>query len=323
MNKVTERFLMLKIIFLVSLFFFSSSVFSQSGGLALNGGYYQPALNGKINSTDNFPFSSVPKINFDPLKKEIDYNILAVVGGITLVTGIGVHIYQQNAWWKNQRRKFHFTDDSYYALGIDKVGHFYAGNMLAHLFSSGLEAANFQSEEAAVYGGIASLAFETYVEIEDGFGPDWGFSPGDFTADVLGAGFSVGQYYFPFLKNFQVKFSYYPSKKFREGLHKGNSIDDYEGQKYWLSMRVKNLLPDQVSRFWPSFLNIAGGMGVRDLDGSGGGQREFYISLDLDTEQIPLYGGVWQFVKNSFNYIHFPMPGLRITPDAVFFVFCY
>ncbi len=312
-----------KIIFFVFIFFFNFQVFSQSVKLALNDGLYQPSLNGKINQQDSFPVSPVTEIDFDPLSTEVDYSILAAVGGVTLASGIAVHIYQRNAWWKDQRRSFHFTNDSYYALGIDKVGHFYAGALFAHLFSAGFEAANIQSEQAAIYGSIASLAFETYVEIEDGFGPDWGFSPSDFAADVLGAGFSLGQYYFPFLKNFLVKFSYFPSKEFRDGLHKGNSIDDYEGQKYWLSIRVKNLLPDAASKFWPSFLNIAGGMGVRDLDGGGGGQREFYISLDLDTEEIPLYGGVWQFVKNSLNYIHFPMPGLRITPDAAFFVFCY
>ncbi|HVO74233.1 MAG TPA: DUF2279 domain-containing protein [Ignavibacteriaceae bacterium] len=312
-----------KHIFIVFVLLLSSRNFCQSGTLALNSGLYEPALKGKIILEDSFPLTSVPEINFDPLNKKIDYGILTAVGGVTLATGIAVHIYQMNAWWKDQRRKFHFTNDNLYALEIDKVGHFYAANLLAHLFSSGLEAANFQSEQAALYGSIASLAFETYVEIEDGFGPDWGFSPEDFTSDFLGAGFSLGQYYFPFLKDFQIKFSYYPSEKFREGLHKGNSIDDYEGQKYWLSLRVKNLLPEPVSKFWPAFLNIAGGIGVKDLDGNGGGQREFYISLDLDTEQIPLYGGVWQFVKNSFNYVHFPMPGLRITPDAVFFVFCY
>ncbi|MGE5796541.1 MAG: DUF2279 domain-containing protein [Ignavibacteria bacterium] len=308
---------------LILFFFFSSQVLSQSDILSLNSDLYKPAFNCKINSADTFPILPVSNINFDPLETRINYKILAAVGGVTLTAGIALHIYQQNAWWKDQRRKFHITNDSYYALGIDKVGHFYAASLLAHLFSSGLEAANFQSEQAAIYGSIASLAFETYVEIEDGFGPDWGFSPGDFAADFLGAGFSLAQYYYPFLKNFQVKFSYYPSQEFRDGLHKGNSIDDYEGQKYWLSLRVKNLLPDAASKFWPAFLNIAGGMGVRDLDGSGGGQREFYISLDLDTEQIPLYGGVWQFIKNSLNYIHFPMPGLRITPDAAFFVFCF
>ncbi|HEX3074228.1 MAG TPA: hypothetical protein VHP30_11505 [Ignavibacteriales bacterium] len=64
-------------------------------------------------------------------------------------------------------------------------------------------------------------------------------------------------------------------------------------------------------------------MGVKDLDGIGGGTREFYIALDLDAEELPLHGPVWQFVKNSLNYFHFPMPGIKVSPDAAFFVFCF
>jgi hypothetical protein len=260
---------------------------------------------------------------FDPFSTEINYGTLAGMGAIALGTGIAVHIYQKNAWWKDQRSSFHFTNDWEYALWIDKVGHFYGAALLTHLLSAGFEAGNVQSESAAIYGALAATAFQMYVEIEDGFGPDWGFSIGDAAFNILGAGYALSQYYFPYLKNFQTKFSYYPSKKMREGIHKGNGIDDYEGQKYWISARVKNLLPDAVSKFWPAFLNIAVGMGVRDLDGSGGGKQEFYIALDLDAEEFPLYGPVWQFIKNSLNYIHFPMPGIRISPDAVFFVLCY
>ncbi len=269
------------------------------------------------------PYKGNANLNYDPFKTELNYNTLAGVGAATFAIGVGVHIYQQNAWWKDQRTAFHFQNDPLYALGIDKVGHFYGGALLSHLFSGALEAGNMQSETAAIWGSVLSFAFQMYVEIEDGFGPDWGFSPGDAAADFLGAGFTLSQYYFPFLKNFQVKFSYYPSKKLIDGLHKGNSIDDYEGQKYWLSMRVKNLLPKPVSNAWPEWLNIAAGIGVKNLDGSGGGQKNFYIGLDLDAEAIPLYGGVWQFIKNSLNYIHFPMPGIRISGNTAFFVFLF
>ena len=86
---------------------------------------------------------------------------------------------------------------------------------------------------------------------------------------------------------------------------------------------MKELLPKSISEYWPSFLMISAGMGVKNLDGSGGGTREFYISLDLDPTAIPLHGKFWQFIKNSLDYIHFPMPGIRVSPDAAFFVFCY
>ena len=263
------------------------------------------------------------QIKFNPLRTKPDYSTLAGVGGIYLAAGVGVHLYQNNSWWRGKRtNKFRVINDWTYALNIDKIGHFYATQLLGHLFSSGLEAGNIESETAAIYGGIAALAFELYVEIEDGFGIDYGFSPGDAASDVLGSAYYIAQYYYPFLKNFQFKYSYYPSNQLREGKHKG-IIDDYEGEKYWLSIRIKNLLPENLSGYWPSFLNIACGMGVENLYGEGEKQRKFYIAFDFDAEALPLYGRGWEFIKNTLNYFHFPMPGIRISPNSAFFVFLF
>jgi hypothetical protein len=285
---------------------------------ALNSTYSEkPKLSLKINSYN------LSNLEFDPLEKEINYPILTGLGVVYLGAGIGVHLYQRNAWWKDDRTSFHFQTDWPYALWIDKIGHFYAATLLAHAFSVGLEAADVQSENAMIYGSIAALAFQYYVEIEDGFGKQWGFSPGDAIANTLGVGYALAQYYHPYLQNFQFKYSYYPSKEIRNGTHKGNAIDDYEGQKYWLSFRMKELLPNDISSIWPSFLNIAVGYGVNNLDGSGGGEKEVYIALDLEAQALPFYGEFGQFVKNTLNYFHFPLPGIKITPNTVFFVFCY
>lgn len=266
--------------------------------------------------------NSYRKVN--PLENKINYTRLAIFGGTALGIGTVVHIYQANAWWQTQDSKFRVVNDWDYALWIDKVGHFFGTHLLAHGFSGAYEASNFQAEQSAIFSAISALAFELFIEIEDGFGPDWGFSPGDATFDVLGSAFYLGQYYVPYLKNFIPKVSYYPSKDFRDGNHKsGIIIDDYEGQKYWMGIRMKNILPKDISHYWPSFLMLSVGMGVKNLDGSGGGTQEFYLALDLDAEQLPLYGGFWQFVKNTLNYIHFPMPGVRITPDAAFFAIVF
>ncbi len=271
-----------------------------------------------------FKQKNIPE--YDPHTYDIDYEMLAVVGAVSLGTGVGIHLYQQNAWWSDQRVKFHTIDDFEYALWIDKVGHFYGTILIAHLFSSGFEASNISVEKSAIFGSIAALAFELYVEVEDGYARDWGFSWGDASADFLGAVYPVAQYYYPFLKNFMFKFSYRPvqaGKTLPGSTQKNIIIDDYEGQKYWLSLRLKNLLPGEASDYWPAFLNIAFGYGVKNIHDYDNAYREFYIALDLDAEELPLYGRGWQFVKNTLNFIHFPMPGIRVTPDAAFFVFCF
>lgn len=260
--------------------------------------------------------------SYNPLGSKINYTMLGTLGALYLGTGVAVHLYLQKAWWYEQRGPFHIVYDWPYARSIDKIGHLYGTALLAHFFSAGFEASNLSIEDSYLYGGIAALTFQLYVETEDGFGPKWGFSPGDVIADILGATYSIGQYYYPVLKNFQFKHSYYPSPKYlsNETL---NFIDDYEGQKYWLAFRMEELLPESVAKNWPDFLNLAVGYGVDKLDGRGGGDSEFYFALDLDAEQIPLYGSFWQFLKNTLNYVHFPLPGIRISPNAAFLAFAF
>lgn len=274
---------------------------------------------------DDVNFNPPPEI--DPLKTQIDYTMLA---GFGLLVGGSIAVVHQNfvnSWWKKDSLytgKFHVMNDWYYALWVDKIGHMYATHLLAHAFSGGFDASNFTAEQSTWYSASLALLYELYIETEDGYAyPKWGFSPGDATGDFLGSAFYVSQYYYPFLKNFQLRWSYYPSEAMRNGTHKGNISDDYEGQIYWVSMRMKNMLPEKISTYWPAFLNLSLGYGVNNLDGSGGGKREFYLSFDLDAEELPLHGSIWQFVKNTLNYIHFPMPGIRITPDAKSFVFCF
>ncbi len=259
----------------------------------------------------------------NPLETEINYTTLGIISGITLGIGTAVHLYQANAWWQKQGSEFKIVNDWKYALWLDKAGHFYATSLIAHGLSAGLEQANMTIEESAVYGAIGAFAFQTFVEIEDGYGLNWGFSPGDWAADFLGALYTVGQYYYPTLKHIQPRVSYFPSKDYREGKHDGTISDDYKGQKVWLGFRMKQLLPKTISKYWPEFLMVSVGMGLRNWNGFGGGFRDIYIALDFDAETIPLYGPTWQFIKNTLNYIHFPMPGIRISNDTAAFIIVF
>jgi hypothetical protein len=140
----------------------------------------------------------------------------------------------------------------------------------------------------------------------------------------MGAIYGVSQYYYPYLKNFQPRVSYFPSKEYLEGEKEdGNISDDYEGQKLWLAFRMKNLLPKSLSEYWPAFLMLSVGYGVHNLDGSGNGESQFYLAFDIDAEEIPLYGPFWQFIKNTLNYIHFPLPGIQISPKIKLFTISY
>jgi hypothetical protein len=255
-------------------------------------------------------------------KNGVNYTRLALVGVGTAGTMAIIHVYQQHAWWSGQRRSFHVVNDWNYALNIDKVGHFYGANLISKLFSGSLQWAGIEEKKSMIYGALLATVFGLYVEFEDGFATDWGFSPGDAGADILGAWYPVAQHYSPFLRNFNFKWSYIPTTQLKTGVKK-IFIDDHEGQTMWLSISINNFLPSKIEKFYPDFLNIAIGYGVKDLDGYGGGKREFYIALDYDLEKLPGDGWLWNFIKKNLNYIRLPGPAIRLTPKLAFFGFFF
>ncbi|MEN3039219.1 MAG: DUF2279 domain-containing protein [Candidatus Kryptonium sp.] len=270
----------------------------------------------KVFSFENY--FSASDSNSKPVREQVNYTRLAIVGlGTVGVMGV-IHVYQQNAWWSGQRRSFHIVNDWDYALNIDKLGHFYGANLISNLFSSSLQWAGIEKKKSMLYGAVLGSVFGLYVEFEDGFATQWGFSPGDAGANILGAWYPIAQYYIPFLKNFNFKWSYIPTSQLKSGKKK-IFIDDHEGQVMWLSVSVNNLLPEKIEKFYPDFLNIAIGYGVRDLDGIGGGKREFYISLDYDLEKLPGDGWFLKLLKKNLNYIHLPAPAIRLKPSFAFF----
>lgn len=254
----------------------------------------------------------------DPATSYLDYPLLGSLGLLYGGSAALLHNYQADAWWKNST-EFYFHNNWNKDLNFNKFGQFYAVNLLGHIFSGAYEAAGMQALPSTWYSSLSALAYMLYIETEDGFHKDNGFSLTDASADLAGTLFYIGQYYYPVMKNFMPKVSYYPSVY----ISSRNNIvfDDYYGQKYWMSVRIKNFLPGESVKYWPGFLNIAAGAGLNK--GERKNNLEFYIALDLDAEELPLYGPFWQFFKNTLNYFHFPMPGVRITPDAAFFMFCF
>lgn len=276
-----------------------------------------------MNTDDDSLTTAPPFEGYDPNVSHWQWDRATIVGGVLGATVVGLHIYQRNAWWQDQRTSFHFQDDPDYALNVDKAGHFYGGAFGSFLGQKSLEWSG-ASRETAVWGGFAMGAlFELYVEFEDGFARDWGFSPGDAYADVIGAAWPVVQYYVPAASHLQPKFSYFPSKAFRDGIHKGNAIDDYEGQTYWMGIHVHGLLPRAWQSYWPEWLGLAVGVSVRnmphfDQEHTTSTERNLILALDYDmTKIIPGDSWLLNALKEALNYIHFPAPAIRISPNYV------
>lgn len=253
------------------------------------------------------------------------------------VTGlaVGLHIHQRNAWWPGgDSARFRFKEDFEYARGLDKAGHFYSSYITATFAGDVLMESGFDRNTATWIGGATGLAYTLYVEIMDGFARDWGFSPSDAAADLVGAGFYVAQEYVPYLQNFTPRWSYVPAAWV--GLPTSNQrqktfIDDYNSTTFWLACNINNMLPASLAEYWPDWMMLSLGYGIRNydvIDASGreiGATRRALIGIDYDwVKIIPSSSiGVLNYLRQALNYIRLPGPTLEIGDDGVRFGVLY
>jgi len=262
--------------------------------------------------------------NCDSLTKSNDYDItnLTIIGGMFAVAGISIHQYIKNTAWKNVNNKFISNFGASKCIEISNLGYFFSTNLTSHFFTAGFENTKMNYESAVVYGSLLSVIYAGYFELMNGFYTQNGFSNKNILSSLLGSCFAMGQYYFPYLKNFQPKISYYPSSNYKN-ISSTNFVNDYAGQKYWLGLRIKEIMPESVSKYWPSILMLSIGVAPNKNIGKSNEITSGYISFDIDAEQIPLYGKFWQFIKNTFTYFHFPLPGIKFTNKTIIYGFCY
>ena len=247
---------------------------------------------------------------------------LAIFSAVGLGTVIPVHIYQRNAWWQGPRAPFRFENDWAYALNVDKLGHMYSGYLLAKMCGYSLRWSGLSEHASTFYGSVIGLSYQTYVEVEDGFHRVYGFSPGDAFFNMIGATIPLAQWTFPVLRNFGLKYSYWPSSGYRHELAAGQAkafLDDYQGTTMWLAVDPHFFLGRDLSEAVPSWLGIAFGVGARDLDESGGGRRQATLALDYNFSKIRTESDFLRAVFTLLDFIHFPAPGIKIDGNRVVF----
>jgi len=246
---------------------------------------------------------------------EINKTRLYLLGGALTGTVVGIHLYQQAAWWQGDRAPFRFENDWQYALNIDKWGHTYGAYVAANVAQSALRWSNVPKQNSLVYGCLLGLSYQLYVELEDGYHRSYGFSPGDAFSDVIGASIPLAQAAFPVLQNFSMQWSYYPSSEYIDALEKKQFkvfIDDYEGQIYWIRMDPHFLLDRKTAQDFPKWLGVSFGIAAHNLNGSGVGDRTFYLAADYRLSDMDICKGS-DFVHallSTLDYIHLPSPGI-------------
>ncbi len=268
--------------------------------------------------------------------KETDVQPVPLIGmGVAYASIFTVlHINQSNAWWKDQSGGWRIIEDLEYAKFLDKFGHFFTAYCMSTLPADILMEAGMAEEPSRWIGAGLGLLYNTYVEVNDGYAANWGFSPSDAIANIAGCAYYMLQYYYPVLQNFTPRWSYIPVS-WTGGVsineRPATFIDDYNSTTFWLAANVNNLLPEAVKPYWPDWLMLSAGYGISNYavhDDAGNPlpvQQRYMIGLDYDwVKIIPESSfGFLNYVRQWLNVVRLPGPTLEFSSSGTRFRFFY
>lgn len=248
-------------------------------------------------------------------------------------------------WYSNYpQTRFHFFNDNHEWKQVDKVGHTYS----AYVESSGsMELwrwTGMKRKQRIWIGGLSGIGYQTVIETLDGFSSQWGWSWGDFAANVFGSGLLIGQELVWDDQRIHMKFSTHkknygsPDLNNRADKLYGKSfgerlIKDYNAQTYWLSANLKDFMPKSNI---PSWLNVAFGYGADGMFGANANlgkdehgnitfdrrdvirYRQIYISPDIDLTKIKTKRTLIRLALVALNSFKFPAPSLEYNSKGQF-----
>ncbi|WP_223551784.1 DUF2279 domain-containing protein [Aestuariivivens sp. NBU2969] len=237
-------------------------------------------------------------------------------------------------WYSDfERSKFHVINDNNQWLQMDKLGHVFASYQMGRVGAELLNWSGVSKKEQLIYGATLGFGFLTAVEILDGYSAEWGYSWGDIAANAVGTGLYVGQELLWNEQRIHLKFSFHKTKyaglnpdKLGEGFLE-EILKDYNGQTYWLSFNLHAFFKEFNIPKWLNFAlgYSADGMlqGVEDIDNNlltnKNRRRQFYLSFDVNLNELKTNSRFLKSIFNVFNVIKVPFPTLELSKNGSVF----
>ncbi len=246
----------------------------------------------------------------------------------------GAFIGLNQLWYANYpKSSFHLVDDGLEWLQMDKAGHLYSGYHLSRIGANILQWAGMTKKNQLIYGAGLGFVLIASVEVFDGYSKEWGASPFDLGADLIGSGMYVAQEILWKEQRIVPKYSFHLTtyatirpntlgKSLSEQM-----LKDYNGQTYWLSCNLKTIFKNDT---FPCYLNLAIGYGAEGM--ITGNEtlvntvffpekkqtRQFYLSFDLDLTKIKTKSPLLKTFLSNLNMIKIPAPTLEISDSGKF-----
>jgi hypothetical protein len=274
--------------------------------------------------------------NSDTLNSKRLIAVSAAQGGIWA----GSLVALNQAWYANYPRSdFHLFNDSGEWLQVDKVGHAFSAYWAANLSSKFFMWSGVKRKKAALLGAGMGIAYESVIEILDGYSAEWGFSVADMAANLSGSVLFASQELAWQEQRIRFKFSTHrvryadAEQQLKADNLYGTSkperiLKDYNGQTYWWSINLWSFAKESS---WPAWLNIAVGYGAEGMLGGYSNDwtdkynvyhdrrdvpriRQLFISPDIDFSKMRYRGRYLKLFKvlNILRF-KFPLPTLEIN----------
>jgi hypothetical protein len=222
-------------------------------------------------------------------------------------------------WYKPYNTSsFHFFNDNDEWHKTDKAGHALTAYQIGRYSYNWYKWANFNENKSIWIGGLTGFAYLTTIEIFDGFSDGWGFSFGDIIANSLGAIGFISQQKLWQEQRITLKFSFHQTayaqsnpKLLGENLLQ-QSLKDYNGQTYWLSVNMGSFLPKCKL---PKWLNLAVGYGAEGMYNAKApdSYTQYYLSFDIDFWQIKTKSKWVNTILKSVGFIKIPAPTIEFS----------
>ena len=246
----------------------------------------------------------------------------------------GSLLYLQKIWYKPYHTtSFHFFNDNAEWSKMDKLGHsftaFYATHYLKNLYKwAGIS-------NPSIWASLTSFSYLLTIEILDGYSTGWGFSWGDFSANILGL-ILFQAHQLTSSPLFTIKFSYFPTSypSFNPSLLGQSTLEqlikDYNGQTYWISISPFYKWKKNMEWFCLSFgYGIDGYIGARSniyyknnhlMDYTSiPRQQQWYLSIDVDLSKIKPKKVWLNNLLHTLNFIKIPAPAFEWKGNNLYF----
>jgi len=234
--------------------------------------------------------------------------------------GLGLYLFADEAYYNDRPTSFHWAhlsdgsidwfDNRY--RGMDKFGHIYSASLFSENFYVLARWSGFTKSQSNWIAPSAAVTILGAMELWDAHFASWGFSPGDFGANIVGAVLPVLQknYLFFSAVDYKLSYDFRPGQATEEGAH------DYTRMTFWLTANPAKL-SKRCRGILPRWLNFSAGLSLKRNNHS---YRELFIAPDINLKSLAPKNFYLRQLVRILDRFHLPLPAIRLTPDTAFYL---